>query len=239
MPSNQWSAYWPLRVGLLGSNFVCLLILGSIWRWYPVLFVPTATSVTLLLLCVGVIAGSSILTIWGIRPHTPAQHIAIQGGLHWGGVLSLLWTIEVLSGNLVAAPPLGVRLVYYSAAACAFGTPILAGFYGARQTRRVRTGASIGVWSGLLSGSWIFMLLMLLTLGGVNHGLPVDAKDIAQFQHSGAPDLTTFLIGEALTGAIVHLAVIGPVWGGMMGALGGVLGAVLATEPAPSPPPRP
>ncbi len=122
-----------------------------------------------------------------------------------------------------------------STAACAFSTPLLAGFLGSQQTGRIRTGASIGVWSGLLSGSWTFILLMLLTLGGVNHGLPVDAKDMTQFQHSGAPDIATFLVGEALAGAIVHLALIGPVWGGILGALGGVLGRVGA--PAPSPPP--
>jgi polyphosphate kinase 2 len=64
------------------------------------------------------------------------------------------------------------------------------------------------------------MAITLLFLGRLRH----DPDSLREFQRSHLSDLSAFLVGDSLAGAINHLWLVGPVLGTAAGALGGLLG---------------
>jgi hypothetical protein len=76
-----------------------------------------------------------------------------------------------------------------------------------------------------------FLSLMLITYLFLNVARH-DPQNISQFHQSQAPDLTAYIISDALAGAINHLWLIGPLLCTGIGALGGVIGSALAKSAA-------
>src|SRR5262249_5467418 len=86
--------------------------------------------------------------------------------------------------------------------------------------RRAGPAWQAGVFSGLISGLFVYLFAVDMTLAT----LPVLASRgdyQAQFVHSHAPDMATFLVGDILAAAAAHLVINLVV--GMIGAGLGVL----------------
>lgn len=227
-------AHRVLRVGLLAGITLCLLIAGYSFLHYPAMLTPLSSGLIFLALFVAALVGYMIIALQWTRPTTPATTLARRLGARWGLVIGGLWLVEVIAGNLVAPTQPWMLPAYYGAAYLAYLLPLLAGFLGARHTGRISTGALSGLWSGLVSGLITFLALMLIIYLFMNVARH-DPQNISQFQHSQAPDLTTFIVGDALAGAINHLLFIGPLLGTLTGTIGGVIGHALAR---PQPPAR-
>ena len=198
---------------------------------YPSILTPLSTGVIYLALFVATLAGYVIIALRWLHPSTPDAICALRQGSRWGLVIGGLWLIEVIAGNLASPSQVWALPAYFCAALLAYLLPALAGFLSARQTGRISTGALTGLWCGLVSGLLTFLQLMLiisLFLDVARH----DPQNIRQFHQSQAPDLTTFIIGDALAGAIAHLLLIGPLLCTGVGAIGGVIGAALAQSTA-------
>ena len=115
---------------------------------------------------------------------------------------------------------------YYGGTLIALALTLAAGIAGAMATRSFRGGLMAGVWCGIV-GSLIASLALLalprLFLGTLQR----DGQTLAEFAHSGSPDLATSIVGDFSAGATNHL-VIGLLLGLVLGALGAAIGAAVA-----------
>ncbi len=85
------------------------------------------------------------------------------------------------------------------------------------MSQRTEGGQSVGTPIGLAA-----IALDPLFLGVGQH----DPQFIRAFEHSGLPDITTYLVGDTLAGLIVHLW-LGLLTGFFLGVVGGALGKAL------------
>lgn len=185
------------RKSLLLAICVCLLIVGYSLVRDPAILFPLRTGLVFLTLFL-VILLSYTAVIWRLTRNTMPQDAQIpRHGLNWGLLISAFWLVEILAGNLANGRNVLVRIIYFGASALAFMPPLIAGVWGARKSRHIRTGGLIGLWSGLASGLITFIALMAVTYLFLNTLLQ-DPQNRLQFQTSGAPDLTTFVIGDSL-----------------------------------------
>jgi hypothetical protein len=113
-----------------------------------------------------------------------------------------------------------------------FAILFAAGASGTRATRRVTTGALVGLWSALVASElWV---LFLLSIYVAFLGTPQEARFlevdqvIADFKKSGQSDLRAFIFSDYMGATFFH-SLLGAVFGLFLGALGGL--AALALRP--------
>jgi hypothetical protein len=87
----------------------------------------------------------------------------------------------------------------------------------ARAGRAVAAGTRAAVWSGLVGGLLVFTVWMTATYA--RDGRPYDAQLLRDLPHSGAPDLATLAIGDALASGLTLLVLI-PLAAVAFGSLG-------------------
>ncbi len=214
--------YGMLRLTLLSGVVLCLLAsLFSMIR-YPGILTPLAVGILYLVLFALTIGAYLVTVIRLSHPATPDTMLALSWGVRWGLLIAALWIIELLAGNLGDGHG-WVLIPYYVGEFGAYGLTVAAGLLGARRTCRVSTGALIGLWSGVVSGLVMALALLLVAYGLSGH-LQHDPQTIQEFQRSGAPDLTTYIVGDFLAAMIGHLLLVGLLLGTALGALGGLIG---------------
>lgn len=87
----------------------------------------------------------------------------------------------------------------------------------ARAGADVTAGSRAALWSGIVAGLLVFAVWMTATYA--RDGRPYDAQLLRDFPHSGAPDLATLAIGDALASALTMLILI-PLAAVAFGSLG-------------------
>jgi hypothetical protein len=163
------------------------------------------------------------------RDATASEHIVLRQGSIFGLLCGGVWILELLTANLLG-PHLGsLNLVlYYGFVFLAYLLPGLAGLRASWRAGRLGSGLEAGLLCGMFGGLMIFLAAIIIPPLFLGTG-PSDPQTIREFQHSGLPDITTFLVGDFLAGLIAHLW-LGLLTGLGLGMVGGVLGKVLATS---------
>jgi hypothetical protein len=87
----------------------------------------------------------------------------------------------------------------------------------ARASQNLTSGTRAALWSGMVGGLLAFAAWMVGTYA--RDGRPYDAQLLRDLPHSGAPDLATLAVGDALTSAVTLLAII-PLTAVAFGSLG-------------------
>jgi hypothetical protein len=218
---------WFFGVSLL----LLILGVGAALITYPAVVTTASCQQMLAYLLLFVLA----VLIYGyvvlIRTHmaTPAERIAVWQGAIWGFLCGGAWIVELIAANLVG-PYFGwLNLVlYFGSAAGGYLLPGLAALLVAWRAGRIGAGLQAGLLCGMVGGMIIFLAsaaLAPLLLAAGQH----DPQTMREFQRSGLPDLTTFIVGDYLAGMIAHLW-IGMITGLVLGMLGGAIGKALAAH---------
>jgi hypothetical protein len=218
-----------LRICLIGGILFCLLITLASVKAYPAILTSLDDSIVFLVLLGIASLGYILIAMFTTRSRMPDVAMATRRGLQWGAITGIFWLIEVLAGNLGDIHQAWVMVAYFGGALIAYGLPLITALIGARSTGRATAGIVIGLWSGMIGAIITFLGLMVLTalFMGV---MQVRSDNIAEFHRSNAPDIMTFLIGDALAGGINHLLLIGTLFSGILGVIGGFAGKALATQ---------
>jgi hypothetical protein len=156
---------------------------------------------------------------------------ARRHGLVGGVVIGAAWLVvlsptEVLKQWVVV--PLTVALL---APGCVAALATRAG-------GDVTAGWRAALWSGIVAGLLVFAVWMTVTYA--RDGRPYDAQLLRDFHHSGAPDLATLAVSDALTSALTLLILI-PLTALALGSFGARLPRTAnptGTSAPPGPAPR-
>jgi hypothetical protein len=89
-----------------------------------------------------------------------------------------------------------------------------------RAGKRVVAGTHAALWSGIVGGLLVFTVWMTATYA--RDGRPYDAQLLRDLPHSGAPDLATLAVSDALASALTLLVLI-PLAAVAVGSLGALL----------------
>jgi hypothetical protein len=146
----------------------------------------------------------------GINP-TAARRVGLVTGVSTGASWFAVW-------QSISFLPIFAALL----------APIAAATWLAWTRRSMAAGAWAALWAGLFGGLVFFLGASVASY--LSDGRPYDRYVIAEYHHSGAPNLATYVVGDNLSGAIVMLLAL-PVFAVAFGALG----AWLATQPEQSP----
>ena len=146
---------------------------------------------------------------------------ALRRGASWCGIgAGVMWAVEIVAGNLLPASLAWLGPVGELGAVALTAS---AGAWGARRFGDARAGLRCGLWSGLVSGTIAAMTIM--TTSELFAGSLGDRPEYArEFARSGEPDMTTFLVKDAVFAGTSHLY-IGVVLGLLAGGLAGVAAA--------------
>ena len=223
------AAYVVVRWLLLGSLLLLIVAVGAALSVYPAV-VTTAPSAALVYL--GLFALALLIYGWVVLVHiraaTDAERIAMQHGIWWGLLCGGVWTIELIVANLLGPQPGALQvLVYYGSTAVATLLPGPAALLAAQRAARFGAGLQAGLLCGMCGAIAIFLATIALSPLLLPAGLH-DPQTVREFQRSGLPDLTTFIVGDYLAGMIAHLW-IGLITGLILGMLGGAIGKALVT----------
>lgn len=223
--------------GLLGS--LLFLVAGAIAAIaaHPAVVTaePGAAAFYLTLFGLAVVVYGA-LSLVGTR--AAAANGSLRIGLGLGLACAAAWTVELIAANLILAPaaPQGRWLysaLYFGSSAVAVFLPGLAGLLAARQAGRVgagtfKAGVQAGLLCGLCGGLGIFLASFVLSGLLISAG-HLDPQTVREFQHSGLPDLNTYIVSDYLAGMIAHLW-IGLITGLLLGALGSVVGTTVSKK---------
>jgi hypothetical protein len=168
----------------------------------------------------------SWLILFRTRASTQAQFIALRVGTFWGLFCGAAWVIELLVANVLVLQWEWLHLVLYDGSALTgYFLPGLASLLAAWRSRRIVAGLQAGLLCGIFGGLAIFLASLVLSPLFLHAGLH-DPQTIREFERSGLPDITTYVVGDYLAGMIAHLW-IGLVTGFFLGVLGGAVGKAL------------
>jgi hypothetical protein len=138
------------------------------------------------------------------------QTAARRHGLTGGAVIGAAWLV-VLSPTASlkqwALVPLTVALV----------GPGCVAALAARSGDHITAGTRAALWSGIVGGLVVFTVWMTVTYA--RDGRPYDAQLLRDLPRSGAPDLATLAVGDALGSALTLLVLI-PLTALAFGSLG-------------------
>ena len=123
---------------------------------------------------------------------------ARRHGLAGGAVIGVAWLVVLSPGPLKqwVLVPLMVALL----------GPACVAALAARAGKQVTAGTRAALWSGIVGGLLVFTVSM--TAAYVRDGRPYDAQLLRDFPHSGAPDLATLAVSDALGSALTLLVLI-------------------------------
>jgi hypothetical protein len=207
---------------LAGTVVAAIVVAVASLRYPAILQLPGAgpvLAVTVIML-LGYAAGGA----WALRHPSPGHGVALV----WGTLGGAMWSAEIwcggpakLSHSLEQA--LGALFVVLALAATVTG-----GILAAVRFRRAGPAWQAGLFSGLISGLFVYIFAVDMTLAT----LPILASRgdyQAQFAHSHAPDMATFLVGDILAAVAAHLVI-----NLVVGLAGGGLGVLIARAARPA-----
>ena len=84
--------------------------------------------------------------------------------------------------------------------------PAYVGARAALTEREVRAGVRAALWSGIVGALLVFTVSMTATF--LRDGRPYDAQLVRDFHHSGARDLATYAVSDALASALTLMILI-------------------------------
>ena len=130
----------------------------------------------------------------GVRELTARRHGMVGGVVIGAAWLLVLWPTAVLKEWVLA--PLTVALL----------GPGCVAALAARAGGTVTAGSRAALWSGMVGGLLVFAVWMTATYA--RDGRPFDAQLLRDFPRSGAQDLATLAVGDALASALTMLILI-------------------------------
>jgi hypothetical protein len=137
-------------------------------------------------------AAAVVLSQSASRAARQARRYGLIGGLLAAAGWLALATIPVPSQAIVI--PYAVSVL----------GPAVIGLAAARSTRTDPfQGTRAAAWSLIVGNLGAFVCLVTRTY--VTDGRPYDADSVSRFQHSGAPDIATYAVGDNLGGAVALL----------------------------------
>lgn len=218
-----------LRRSILAGICLCVITMAYSIHRYPGIVTAPAAPKFLPLFLAGVLWYGLAAVRW-TRATTPEDLVVLHYGARWGVVIGLVWIVEVVAGDLIL-PSSPIALF---ATLIAVVLPAVAGATGVAVTGRIRTGARIGFWSGVVSG-----LITFIAVAGVGyvaayfpeslHGADTP-PDISRTYT--AAELATYNLADYLAGGVSHLLIVGALLCTAAGALGGLFGRVVRSPRA-------
>ena len=157
--------------------------------------------------------------------------------LSWtfGIIIGAMWTVEVLLGNLGGTSVFGnLREFHPSIYAmapwfvlAAVGATTVCGVVSAYQTGSIKKALLVGVWSGILSGAILCVIVIGITIL-FHHAMMLDPSNLHEFARSAHrpptdAELSAFLYWDAIGGGLNHIW-IGPLLGLTFGGMGALVG---------------
>ena len=222
------AAYVSARWLLLGSLLLLIVAVGAALSVFPAVVItdPSAALVYLGLFALAILIYGWVVLMY-IRATTDAERIAMRHGIWWGLVCGGVWIVELIVANLLGPQGGGVQLpLYYGSTSVAMLLPGLAALLAAQRASRFGAGLQAGLLCGMCGAIAIFLATIALAPLLLAAGLH-DPQTVREFERSGLPDLTTFMVGDYLAGMIAHLW-IGLITGLILGMLGAATGKTLA-----------
>ena len=161
---------------------------------------------------------------WALRHPSPGHGVALV----WGTLGGAMWSAEIWCGGpaKLSHPleqALGALFVVLALAATVSG-----GVRAALRFRQAGPAWQAGLFSGLISGLFVYVFAVIMTLAT----LPILASRSdyqAQYAHSHAPDMATYLVGDILAAVAAHLVI-----NLVVGLAGGGLGVLIVRASRPA-----
>jgi hypothetical protein len=206
----------PAVVVLAGVVVAAALLTASCLRYPAVLRLPGA-GVVIVVTAAGLL-GYAACGAWALRHPSAGQ----RTGLAWGALGAAMWATEVWAGGPAKLSYSAEQVAGLTFLLLAVATTVTAGIVAARQIRTARAAWQAGLFSGLVSGIALYAFGVIMTLST----LPILASRSdyrAQFAHSHAPNIATFLVGDVFAAVTSHLVI-----NLLLGLAGGGLGALIA-----------
>ena len=213
----------PAVVVLAGVGMAAILVIISSLR-YPAIFRLPGAGVELAL-TVATLLGYAACGAWALRHPSAGQGT----GLVWGVLGAAMWSAEIWAGGPAKLSYLAERVAGLTFLLLALAATVTAGIAAAARIRTARAAWQAGLFSGLVSGIVVYGFGVIMTLST----LPILASRSdyrAQFAHSHAPNIATFLIGDILAAVGAHLII-----NLVLGLIGGGLGALITRRIRPAP----
>ena len=221
---------WLRRLLLAGVAMVIVTFAASLIR-YPDMLSMYPRQAPLFLSLLGILmALYTLVAVGRTRTRSRAEVIALNHGAFWGGIVGLLWTVEIWAGN-IAQPSAGWQdllvhgLIYRGAILAVPVVTVVGAGIAAARARSWPAGMWVGIISGVLSGLMVFGCFLVFGLV-LPSGRP-DPQTLAQFGRTGLTDFAAYSAAENLAAMINHLW-IGPGLGVLCGLFGGAIGGGLA-----------
>jgi len=207
----------PAAVVLAGVAAAAVLMIISSVR-YPGIFRLAGAGAVLALTAV-MLLGYAACAVWALwRPS------AGQGtGLGWGALGAAMWSAEIWAGGPAKLSYSAEQVAGLTFLLLALAATVTAGIVAAARVRTARAAWQAGLFSGLVSGIVVYLFGVIMTLASRS-----DYR--AQFAHSHAPNIATFLVGDILAAVSAHLII-----NLVLGMIGGGLGALIARSFRPAP----
>jgi hypothetical protein len=149
--------------------------------------------------CGATLAGYGIVAATLSRAGGTAARTARWFGLATGLAVGGSWFVLLTSAAITPAwsfLPMAVAVL----------APSIVATVVARTSRSSAAGARAALWAGLVGGLTVFIGYSIAIF--INQGHPYDRALIDEFHRSGATNLTTYAVGDALGEAVVMLVVV-------------------------------
>ena len=209
-----------LRIGLAA----CALLVAAIYFIYRPYPWPLGLEALECLISLVILLVSAILLHFFKKKPVVANH---HKNLHAGLLIGVLWAVEI-SINNVLHPPLPYRdiidnIFWAIIALLIFVVAAMATF----RDKKIISGLLAGCWAGYGSG----LVACLTALSLIVFAIPLvlsdplnitEWRDLQQVLHY--PNMAVYFAYQTLTGAILHLVLLGAVMGALLGIIGGLVG---------------
>ena len=209
---------------MLAGVAVAGILLVSSSMEYPAIYrLPGAAAV--MALTVAALLGYAACGAWALWHPAAGQ----RTGLAWGAFGAAMWSAEIWAGGPAKLSYSAEQVAGLTFLLLAVAATVTAGLVAAARIRTARAAWQAGLFSGLVSGIVVYGFGVIMTLST----LPVLASRSdyrAQFAHSHAPNIATYLVGDILAAVSAHLII-----NLVLGMIGGGLGALIARSFRPAP----
>jgi len=219
---NGLNARIPAVVVLTGVAVAASLLIASSLK-YPTIFRLPGAGVVMAVTVVALL-GYAACGAWALRHPSAGQ----RTGLAWGTLAAAMWATEVWAGGPAKLSYSAEQVTGLTFLLLAVAATVAAGILAAAQIRTARAAWQAGLFGGLVSGIAVYAFGVIMTLST----LPILASRTdyqAQFAHSRAPDIATYLVGDILAAVSAHLII-----NLFLGLIGGGLGALIARAARPA-----